>query len=202
MRASPESPRMFDSDLLDALSRIPWFVVPILYGPITLGLFTFGVLGRGLSPLASLGLAAAGLLLWTLTEYGLHRTYFHWIPETSWGPRMHFIVHGVHHDWPDDRYRLVMPPAVSLLLLVLFYLLFWAILGPILVFPFLSGFVLGYMIYDCTHYAIHHYKPGQVGFAARVFKRLKAHHMNHHFNHPDRKFGVSTTLWDHIFRTY
>jgi len=188
---------MFENDALDALSRVPWFVVPILYVPVVAGLLGYGLVVRELGIGVSLGVAAAGWLVWTLTEYSLHRTYFHWTPDVSWGARMHFIVHGVHHDWPNDRYRLVMPPSVSLLLLVVFYGLFYAVLGPVWLYPALAGFVFGYMVYDCSHYAIHHFKPRWA-----VFKRLKAHHMNHHFNQPGRKFGVSTTLWDHVFRTY
>jgi sterol desaturase/sphingolipid hydroxylase (fatty acid hydroxylase superfamily) len=195
MRASPESPRMFESDFIDAFSRVPWFVVPLLYLPISAGFFLRGVGAVG--PLAALGLAAAGWLVWTWTEYWFHRTLFHWTPRTSWGPRMHFLMHGVHHDWPGDRFRLVMPPAVSLTLLAGFYLLFKLALGPALFLPALGGFVFGYMVYDCTHYALHHAR-----WRRKAFVRLKAHHMNHHFNQSGRKFGVSTTLWDRVFRTF
>ena len=55
-------------------------------------------------------LVAAGLLIWTLTEYWLHRLVFHWEPDHPIGSRLHFIIHGVHHDHPNDRLRLVMPP--------------------------------------------------------------------------------------------
>jgi sterol desaturase/sphingolipid hydroxylase (fatty acid hydroxylase superfamily) len=144
--------------------------------------------------------AAGGWLAWTLTEYWLHRTFFHWVPNTSWGARMHFFVHGVHHDWPDDRYRLVMPPAVSGILFVLFMAIFYAVLGGVWMFPFYSGFVFGYTVYDCTHYATHHFKPRSARL--KWFKRLASHHMNHHFQHKPRKYGVSTTLWDHVFGTY
>ncbi len=116
IKESPESPRMFDNNILDGLSRTHWSIVPLLYVPATAFLLWYGLTRAQVSVLASIGLAAGGLLTWTFVEYWLHRTLFHWIPQTSWGERMHFFLHGVHHDWPHDKYRLVMPPAVSLLL--------------------------------------------------------------------------------------
>jgi sterol desaturase/sphingolipid hydroxylase (fatty acid hydroxylase superfamily) len=197
LRASPESPRMFESDLVDFFSRVPALAVPVIFVPIILALFGWGVTGAGVGLAASLGLAAAGFFVWTFAEYWLHRTLFHWVPGTSWGPRFHFIMHGVHHDWVNDKYRLVMPPAASLGLGVAFFGLWYAILGGQWVYPFFAGHVAGYLVYDMTHYYVHHFKV-----SGKVMKRLKAHHMNHHHNKDGRKFGVSSTFWDHVFRTY
>lgn len=193
LRATPESPRLFDSDALDVLTRIPWWVVPVVYVPIVAALFGWGVTRVGV--VAAVALAVAGWFVWTLVEYTLHRTVFHWVPATPWGPRFHFLVHGIHHDWVNDRYRLVMPPAVSLLLGVVFFSLWWVLLGA-WVFPFFAGHVAGYLAYDMIHYAVHHAR-----FSARWFVRLKAHHMNHHHNKDGRKFGVSTMVWDRVFGT-
>lgn len=195
-KATPESPRMFESDFIDAFSRVPWYVVPILYVPIISGFLYVGLGPKGLPLLPSIGAFAAGLFVWSLTEYWLHRTLFHWVPKTSWGPRMHFLLHGVHHEWVNDRMRLVMPPAASLGLGVLFFALWWAVMG-VWAFPFFAGKMLGYLCYDMIHYYVHHGRP-----SSRVMKRLKAHHMNHHHNKEGRKYGVSSTLWDHVFRTY
>lgn len=203
MRATPESPRMFEADWLDGLSRTPWWVVPLLWIPLSAAFLAYGIWQYPLAVLPSVGVFVAGWLAWTLTEYSLHRTFFHWIPDNDIGRRMHFIVHGVHHEWHQDPYRLVMPPSVSLLLGVLFYGLYSALFGllgaPGLFFPFYSGFLLGYMFYDVCHYALHHFK-----WKGRAFQALKKHHLLHHHSpkYKDRKYGVSTTLWDHVFRTY
>lgn len=197
MHATPESPPMFENRLIDFFSRVPWFIVPIIFVPIITALFAYGLVGAGVALLPSVGLFALGLFVWTFTEYWLHRTLFHWTPNTSWGPRFHFILHGVHHDWVNDRFRLVMPPAASLGLGVLFFALWYAVWGPALVFPFYAGKVFGYLCYDMTHYYVHHGKVRN-----KWFVRLRAHHMNHHHNKEGRKFGVSNTLWDHVFRTY
>ena len=198
MRASPESPRMFESDWLDLFSRTPWWTVPLIWIPMSAVVFGWG-LHVGAPLPGALGAFVAGWLVWTFTEYSLHRTVFHWKPDTSWGPRFHFLLHGVHHDWDRDRFRLVMPPAVSIVLGTCFGLMFYGALGPVWGPATFSGFLFGYMFYDVVHYATHHLKIKNPWFQA-----LKKHHLLHHHSprHHDKKYGVSTTLWDHIFRTY
>jgi sterol desaturase/sphingolipid hydroxylase (fatty acid hydroxylase superfamily) len=194
--ATPESPPMFENKFLDGFSRVPWYLVPLVWVPALVASFAYGMLALNLDLLPSLGAAAGGLFVWTFSEYWLHRTLFHWVPRASWGPRFHFFLHGVHHDYINDRYRLVMPPAAAAVLAAMFYGLWWLLLGA-WVFPFMAGKIAGYIAYDMTHYYVHH---GHVRGA--WFKRLRAHHMNHHHNKVERKFGVSTTLWDHVLGTY
>lgn len=195
IRATPDSPRMFESDFVDFFSRTHWSVVPILFGPTAGALVWYG-LSQGIGAPLSLLLVAGGFVFWSLTEYWLHRTFFHWIPEGAWGERLHFLVHGVHHKWPKDKYRLVMPPAVSITMFFLFLGMFTLALGTRLVWPFHAGFVVGYMTYDVTHYYVHHYNPKtKYGLA------LKKHHMLHHFKSPESRFGVSSMVWDWVFGT-
>ena len=193
-----ESPPMFDSRFIDRFSRTHWSVVPALYAPAMLVLALYSVTRAGVSAPLTLGLAAAGALAWTFTEYWLHRTLFHWQPAGVFGERMHFILHGVHHKWPRDQYRLVMPPAVSISLFWLFLGLWRLTLGQH-AYAFHAGFVAGYIFYDLSHYYMHHGHP-----SATWLKNLRKHHMVHHspkLEH-EKKFGVSSTLWDHVFGTY
>src|SRR5438445_10824831 len=74
-----------------------------------------------LSILAVAGLFALGVLLWTLLEYLIHRYIFHYEPKTRLGKRLHYIIHCVHHDYPNDARRLVMPPSISVPFAFLFY---------------------------------------------------------------------------------
>jgi sterol desaturase/sphingolipid hydroxylase (fatty acid hydroxylase superfamily) len=108
------------------------------------------------------------------------------------------VLHGVHHKWPRDRYRLVMPPAVSIALYWLFLGLWTVVLGDV-AYVFHAGFVTGYMFYDLMHYYMHHGHP-----QSEWVKRLRRHHLVHHSPNlaNERKFGVSCTLWDHVFGTY
>jgi len=203
---------MFASPFVDAFSRVPWYAVPLVFVPIILALFGWGVTGLGIALVPALGLYAAGWFVWTLTEYWLHRTLFHWEPHTgarrfpsilakpkgSFGEDVHFILHGVHHEYVHDHYRLVMPPAASLFLGGIFFAMWYLLLG-VLAFPFMAGKVSGYLFYDMVHYYAHHGKP-----KSEWMKRLRQHHLVHHFkkNAANSKFGVSTTLWDHVFATY
>lgn len=203
-RATPESPRMFDNDLFDFFSRVTWWMVPMIFVPIVAALVTVAVMS-GVSWWAMLLQAAAGFVVWTLAEYWLHRTLFHWTPNTSWGPQFHFFLHGVHHDWFNDKLRLVMPPAASLALSVVFFGAYYglamalaAVVAPTWVWAFFAGKIVGYMNYDLTHYYIHHGTPRW-----SWYKKLRAHHNAHHHNpkYKDRKYGVSFLFWDRVFGT-
>jgi sterol desaturase/sphingolipid hydroxylase (fatty acid hydroxylase superfamily) len=196
LKATPDSPRMFESDFVDLFSRTHPAIVPILYVPASTWLFWYSVSHAGVGVAATSALFVAGVLSWSLVEYWLHRTFFHWVPKGAWGDRMHFLVHGVHHKWPRDKYRLVMPPAVSITLFWVFLGLFLVTLGRTYTWGFHSGFVVGYMGYDLTHYYVHHFSP-----KTEYGRTLKKHHMLHHFKDHDSRFGVSSRLWDFVFGT-
>jgi dihydroceramide fatty acyl 2-hydroxylase len=188
------SPRMFDSDLLDKLSRVHPSVPPILFVPIIVLLVVEGfVHGVGWAAPAWL---IAGYLFWTLTEYWLHRIVFHFEPEKGLGARLHWIIHGVHHDHPNDPMRLVMPPSLSIPLAALFLLGFYAVLGTPAWLPFGAGFLGGYLGYDMLHYHVHHHRP-----KTSLGRRLRELHMRHHFQNHERGYGVSAPFWDHVFGT-
>jgi dihydroceramide fatty acyl 2-hydroxylase len=188
------SPRMFESDLLDKLSRVHPAVPPILFGPVIVFLVVYGIVqGSGwATPLWILG----GYLFWTLTEYWLHRIVFHFEPEQGIGARLHWIIHGVHHDHPNDPMRLVMPPSVSVPLSALFVWGFYAVFGSPDFMPFAAGFLGGYLFYDMLHYHVHHHRP-----TTSLGKRLRELHMRHHFQNHERGYGVSAPFWDHVFGT-
>jgi sterol desaturase/sphingolipid hydroxylase (fatty acid hydroxylase superfamily) len=137
----------------------------------------------------------AGVFFWTFTEYMLHRFIFHYHPETEKGKRINYVLHGNHHEYPRDKERLFMPAVPSLILASMFFLLFYAVLGS-KAFPFFPGFMLGYLIYGSMHYAIHAMNP-----PFKWMKGLWRNHHLHHYKENDMGFGVSSTLWDHVFGT-
>ena len=112
------------------------------------------------------------------------------------GARLHWIIHGVHHDHPNDPMRLVMPPSVSVPLAALFVWGFYAVLGSPAFLPFGAGFLAGYLLYDMLHYHLHHHRPKTA--VGRVLREL---HMRHHFQDHERGYGISAPYWDHVFRT-
>jgi 4-hydroxysphinganine ceramide fatty acyl 2-hydroxylase len=193
---SQESTRMFKSDLLEALSKVHFMVPVYLFVPVILGSTYLALFVKNIGILTYLEFFFIGLFVWTFTEYIMHRFVFHYVPKNKIGLRLHFIFHGVHHDYPSDAKRLVLPPSVSIPLATGFYFLFDAILPPNYIFGFFPGFILGYLFYDISHYAIHHFN-----FKGNIWKKIKQHHMQHHYQSPDRGYGVSSPLWDKIFRS-
>ena len=148
---------MFESDLLDRLSRVHPVVPPVIFLPAIAVLFVVGVQQQ--TTASTVGLVVAGWLFWTLSEYWIHRLVFHFEPESGPGARFHWIIHGVHHDHPNDPLRLVMPPSVSVPLAAAFFGLFVLVMGSSAGSVFASGFLLGYLVYDMTHYYLHHRQP-------------------------------------------
>src|SRR3954452_11387774 len=140
------SPPMFRSPLLDRFTRVHHLVPLVIFGPAAAVLTISGIVRVG--TLNGLLLAFAGYAFWTLTEYWLHRLVFHFEPEDGVGARLHWMIHGVHHDHPNDPLRLVMPPSVSVPLATLFYLLFVSLAGADWGMAAFAGFIGGYLFYD------------------------------------------------------
>jgi sterol desaturase/sphingolipid hydroxylase (fatty acid hydroxylase superfamily) len=189
------SPPLFKSEFLNFFSRVHPAVPAVIFVPVVVAMeWLAGDRGYGAGHLLWLSLAGVGI--WTLTEYWLHRLVFHWEPDNAFGRRMHFIIHGIHHDHPNDKMRLVMPPSVSIPLAALFFLAFWGIFGSPAAFPLFGGFIFGYLVYDYTHYYVHHFVP-----KSNLGKQLREQHMRHHFQDHRFGYGVSSPIWDAVFRT-
>lgn len=188
-----ESPRLFMTPWMERLSHVHPAVPVLLYVPV-ITVFSWRA-SLDASAAALLGQLLVGLIVWSLTEYALHRWVFHYEPRSEWGRRIHFLSHGVHHDYPRDSTRLVMPPAVSLPLAVLFWASFQLLAGSRADGMF-AGFVLGYLSYDMIHFATHHW-PMQ----GRIGRFLKRYHLLHHYQDDASGFGVSSPLWDAVFGT-
>ena len=191
--------RLFRSDFLEFFTHIHPLVVLLIWLPVG-GYFAFVAVRDGTLLSVVLGFLV-GLFLWTLTEYLLHRFVFHFPPRSERQEKIFFLFHGVHHAQPKVKTRLVMPPAVSIPLAALFYGIFWLVLDRALGLPgwlppIFSGFIAGYLVYDMTHYATHHFP-----MRGRLSKALKRHHMQHHYKTPNARFGVSSPLWDLVFGT-
>ncbi len=195
--------RLFKSDFMEFFTHISPVTVVALWLPVAIFLLVYAIAtARGDSfPTFILLGVLLGLFLWTFAEYTLHRFLFHYKPKTPRQERIFFLFHGVHHAQPQVKTRLVMPFPVSipmaLLLFGLVYLVVAVVLhAPHWVAPLMSGFLLGYLTYDLTHYATHHF-PMRSGIA----KYLKRYHMQHHYKDPNTRFGVSSPTWDFVFRT-
>lgn len=199
----PEPIRLFESDFLEFFSHITPTVVVMVWLPVVAFFLWRSVMAWiGLAgPESVFGGFLLGVFLWTLLEYTLHRFVFHFEPSGPRAQRIFFLFHGVHHAQPQCKTRLVMPPVVSIPLAVIVYGLVYLVLNvylklPHWVDPVMAGIISGYLAYDLTHYATHHL-PMRRG----ILKALKRHHLRHHYNTPEQRFGVSSALWDLVFGT-
>ncbi len=188
------SPRLFENPFLDKLSRVHWSVPLFLYLPAVAALAALSF--RHYSPGGVFLAAMLGYFIWTLIEYSGHRFLFHCDFPGRLGARIHFLIHGVHHEHPNDPLRLVMPALLSGPIMLISFLVGALLFGLPLEYPVLMGFMAGYLAYDMLHYYVHHGQPKSR--AGRTLRRL---HMLHHFRDPERGFGVSAPWWDYVFKT-
>ena len=187
--------KIFKNAYLEYLTKTHPLVIWGMYSPMLLLLPYYAIAKLEFTFLYTAGIFVAGMLFWTLTEYILHRFAFHYDPKTDRGRRINYVLHGNHHEYPRDRERLFMPAAPSLIMASLFFVLFYLVLGK-MAFPFFPGFMFGYLIYGSMHYAIHAWNP-----PFKWMKPLWRNHHLHHYKHGDLGFGVSSTMWDHVFGT-
>ncbi|MFF1874791.1 sterol desaturase family protein [Kitasatospora herbaricolor] len=188
------SPPLLRSCLLDRLTRQHPAGPLVVFTLLIALLLPYGLTASGTG--AGALLVLAGHSAWTLTEYWVHRLLFHW--EASPGTRMarvHWTIHGHHHDHPDDRRRLVMPLAVSVPVTLVLCCVCRFLLGANWM-AFMAGFALGYLLYDMLHYHVHHHRP-----RSRAGRALRRWHLLHHFADDSQRFGISAPWWDLVFGT-
>jgi sterol desaturase/sphingolipid hydroxylase (fatty acid hydroxylase superfamily) len=187
--------RLFKNQYLEFLTKTHPLVIWGMYLPVLILLPYYSLEKLNISGRSVFLFYIAGMLFWSFTEYMLHRFAFHYQAQSKAGQKIHYLIHGNHHEYPRDKERLFMPAAPSLIIASAFFLMFYLFLGKH-VFSFFPGFMLGYLIYGSMHYAIHAWNP--------PFKWMKGLWRNHHLHHykdEDKGFGVSSTLWDHVFGT-
>jgi sterol desaturase/sphingolipid hydroxylase (fatty acid hydroxylase superfamily) len=184
---------LFKNPVLEYFSHIHPITPVVVYVPVLLACAYFGF--QRVPVLNGVLAYIGGVLLWTLTEYVIHRWVFHYEPKSVTGKKIHFLVHGIHHDYPRDATRLVMPLLVSVPLASFFYYMFYLAFGSYHLIVF-SGFVLGYVSYDSIHYATHH-----INLKGKLGGFLRSYHLRHHYEDEHTAYGVSSPLWDLIFFT-
>ena len=192
--------RLFNNQYLEYLTKTHPLVIWGLYIPI-FGFMLYHSntkLQIGLSQVALV--VIAGMFSWSLFEYVIHRFVFHFFAESEKAKKIVYVIHGNHHEYPRDKERLFMPPVPSLIIAATFFVIFYLVAGLFgvanYVFAFFPGFVFGYLIYGTMHYAIHAWNP-----PFKWMKPLWRNHHLHHYKNVELGFGVSSTLWDHVFGT-
>jgi len=193
---SRTSIRLFENKWLERMSHVHPITPLLVWAPVVSAMLYRAFAVDHLRFASILGVGMIALFFWTLTEYLLHRFFFHIEPENGFWKKFFFIIHGNHHEDPQDPTRLVMPPSASIGLAAIFYLLFYVVLGSVWSGPFFAFFILGYLGYDYIHYSVHHFTP-----RTPIGRSLKQSHMLHHFAMTDARWGVSSPFWDYVFGT-
>lgn len=197
MQTEETSSRLFQNDFLERLTHVHHNTPFFIFGPVFAVCLYVSHALYFISPLALTLWFAFGILMWTLFEYTLHRFVFHFEPKSEFGKKALYPFHGIHHDFPMEADRLVMPPITSLGIAVVLFTLLYITLSE-KTFPLFAGFLIGYLYYEFVHYSVHHKKQHSLGWT----REQQKNHLQHHFKDADHRFGVTTTLWDHVFRTY
>jgi len=193
-KPQPGRAPMFKNPVLERLSVAHPALPFSIYAPSGLFLL-WHAWSIGYSVLTVVATYFVGLLIWSFLEYAAHRGSFHHVPTTESQVAYGYLVHGVHHAYPDDSTRWVMPLVVTLPILTVIFLVTRTLAGP-LGEPAFAGFLHGYLTYDLLHYFIHRGR-----MPTRLGRYLRQYHMAHHYAKPERHFGVSSPLWDVVFRT-
>jgi len=192
--------RIFKNSFLESLTKTrPWIIYSI-YLPVSAMMLYQSYFHFDFSGGFIISLFFIALFSWTFFEYLAHRYLFHFNADSPLGQRIVYIFHGNHHEYPRDKERLFMPPVPSIILGSIvfgcFYCLSLLFTGTgNYAFIYFPGFITGYLLYVSMHYAIHAFAP------PKQMKALWRNHHLHHYKYPEKGFGVSSTLWDRIFRT-
>lgn len=187
--------RLFKNPFLEMLTKTHPLVIWGMYIPILSYIIYLGATKYGFGTTRIILTFLGGAFFWTLFEYVAHRFLFHLVSEKPSMQKFAYILHGNHHHYPRDKQRLFMPPVPSLILSSIIFGTTYLIIGTT-AFMFFPGFMIGYLMYGTMHYAIHAWNP-----PFKWMKPLWRNHHLHHYKNEHNGFGVSTTIWDHVFGT-
>lgn len=188
-----ESLPLFKNPLLERLSHMHPITPVCIFVPVVAYFFYAAVIHTGIA-ISLLGFLI-GLFLWTFIEYGMHRFIFHYHPKNERAKKFYFLMHGIHHAYPRDKTRLVLPPIISVFASALLCIAYRYLFGVHYESIF-AGTMAGYLTYDLLHYSVHAFNPRN-----RLLRFLKRYHLSHHYLDANKGFGVSSPLWDYIFKT-
>ncbi len=141
----------------------------------------------GFVPMA--GFVFLGLLVWSFLEYTIHRFVLHKVePFKTW--------HALHHHRPR---ALILAPTIlsSALIGLLIFTPVYIFSSAVPATAITVGLLIGYLGYAFMHHAIHHWPASQ-----DLLRNRKRMHSLHHRQSVPTNFGVTSSLWDHLFGSY
>lgn len=187
---------LYRSALMEKLTRAPIWVPQLMWLSLVILFIYISIVRVEISYSILAILFFSGMFTWTFMEYAIHRFVYHTETNNEAFIKLQFTMHTIHHQHPKDSDRLAMPPLPGLILAAFFFSVFYLIMGKYAV-AFFPGFLAGYLLYITLHYYQHLIKSPKY----KPWQRLWTHHKGHHYSNPYRAFGVTTRLWDWVFRT-
>lgn len=142
-------------------------------------------------------LFVSGLLFWSFLEYVVHKGLLHFADVGAWFNMGLARIHARHHEYPEDVSQVIISPLQTLPLAGIIYLALCLFLTPGRAGAVMAGIISGYLAYESFHYAFHAPTP----LTWRWLNVLRKYHARHHFETPDGRFGVTSPLWDLVFKT-
>jgi sterol desaturase/sphingolipid hydroxylase (fatty acid hydroxylase superfamily) len=136
---------------------------------------------------------AGGLLGWTLLEYIIHYPLGH-LPK---GKTLISAEHIRHHREIQYFSPLALKIRGTVPVLGIVGGVVWLLAGPWAALGATLAISIGWVTYEGLHKSIHVRGP-----RTAYGRWATRHHLYHHFMRPDRNHGVTTPLWDWVFRTY
>ncbi|MBC9812689.1 sterol desaturase family protein [Crocinitomicaceae bacterium CZZ-1] len=189
-----DSPKLFKNKFLEFLTKTHPLVIDAMYLTIAYFLISHFYVNHSQSVLFIVGLFFAGFFSWSFAEYLMHRFLYHKIEDATYNTGIQYLFHGIHHEYPNDKTRLVLPIIPSFVIASVFFAIFYLIMGKY-AFVFGPGFMIGYCAYMTVHYTVHKVAP------PKRFNFWWTFHNIHHYQQHDRAFGVTSPLWDIVFGT-
>lgn len=195
-RQKKEEPiRLFRNSVLERLTLLSFPIFLSVWLPTLTIALAYGAWHEA-SVLSFLICVSVGAAIWFPTEYILHRFLFHLQARYAVMQSLVYLVHGNHHDQPNHPLRNLMPLSVTLPIGAVIWGLCVFFMGAGRGGSLAAGFFCGYVFYDVIHYSCH-----QFPMRGPVLRRLKIHHINHHYRDHHTNYGITTTFIDRVFRT-
>ncbi|MFS0574052.1 sterol desaturase family protein [Sporosarcina sp. 179-K 3D1 HS] len=143
---------------------------------------------------------AFGMLTYATNEYVIHRFLFHMKPPRH--PSLLKLLRRLHYDhhvYPDNLKLLFLPLWFSLPGFILYSFIVYGITGNISVtIAFATGLLGHFLFYEWKHYVAH--RP--ITPRTQHGKKIKKHHLLHHFKNENYWFGVTHMTYDKALGTY
>ena len=135
--------------------------------------------------------AVFGALVWSFAEYAIHNWLGHKHPRNAFG-KEHTDHHRIGDYFAPTSHKAV---TAGVIILPLVALLAW--LAGTIGIAAIVGFTLAYVGYELLHRRCHTHPP-----ISAYGRWARKHHFAHHFMYARSNFGVTSPIWDIVFRTH